>query len=224
MPCSVLSVPHCTNTAVLLPCLCRLQASQAERIRKDIDAFTARVQQHKAAFASHVLYKYSTGYTAAYPMLDAAAADLAKLSKECAHQTELASVFELTSAVAPVTEAIKELYEQLVAIKDVWDCCMLCDVQFQVRSLCFQHRRSSGASTQVAACHTHILPAGTAALTAPAVGHHQRAPALQLANRCLPTTDACRTGSRPCGMTSTPTRWRRVQKALSRRSRPYQRG
>ena len=46
--------------------------------RKDIDAFTARVQQHKAAFASHVLYKYSTGYTAAYPMLDAAAADLSR--------------------------------------------------------------------------------------------------------------------------------------------------
>lgn len=112
-----------------------LQASQAQRIRKDIDAFTHRVQQHKTAFASHVLYKYSTGYTAAYPMLDAAAADLAKLSKECAHQTELASVFELTSAVAPVTEAIKELYEQLVAVKDVWDCCMLCDIQFQVCSL-----------------------------------------------------------------------------------------
>jgi len=109
-----------------------LQVNQADRIRKDIEAFTTRVQQHKSSFALHVLYKYATGYTAAYPMLDAAAADLAKLSKECKHYTELASVFELTSVVAPVTEAIKELYEQLVAVKDVWDCCMMCDVQFQV--------------------------------------------------------------------------------------------
>lgn len=113
---------------------CHPQVSQADRIRKDIDAFTHRVQQHKANFATHVLYKYSTGYTAAYPMLDAAAADLAKLVKECKNYTELASVFELTNAVAPVTEAIKELYEQLVAVKDAWDCCMMCDVQFQVSS------------------------------------------------------------------------------------------
>lgn len=108
------------------------QVSQADRIRKDIDAFTHRVQQHKASFASHALFKYSTGYAAAYVMLDAAAADLAKLSKECNNFKELASVFELTNAVAPVTEAIKELYEQLVAVKDAWDCCTMCAVQFQV--------------------------------------------------------------------------------------------
>jgi acyl transferase domain-containing protein len=110
-----------------------VQASQADRIRREIDAFTARVQQHKASFASHMLFKHSTGCDAAYPMLDAAAADLAKLSKECKHFTELSSVFELSAAVVPVTEAIKELYEQLVALKDAWDCNMLCDVQFKVR-------------------------------------------------------------------------------------------
>lgn len=112
-----------------------VQASQADRIRREIDAFTARVQQHKASFAAHVLFKHSTGCAAAYPMLDAAAADLVKLSKECKHFTELSSVFELCAAVVPVTEAIKELYEQLVAVKDAWDCNMLCDVQFQVRKL-----------------------------------------------------------------------------------------
>lgn len=117
-----------------------MQANQADRIRREIDAFTARVQQHKASFATHVPFKHSTGCDAAYPMLDAAAADLAKLSKECKHFTELSSVFELSAAAVPVTEAIKELYEQLVAVKDAWDCNMLCNVQFQVR-LPLQARR-----------------------------------------------------------------------------------
>lgn len=109
-----------------------LQASQAERIRRDIDAFAGRVAQHKASFRSHALYKYATGYTAAYPMLDTAAAELAKLRKDCGQFAELGSVFELTELVTPITTAIKELYEDLVAVKDVWDCCMLCDVQLQV--------------------------------------------------------------------------------------------
>jgi hypothetical protein len=125
-----------------------LQVSQADRIRKDIDAFTHRVQQHKASFASHALFKYSTGYAAAYPMLDTAAADLAKLSKECNHFKELASVFELTNAVAPVTEAIKELYEQWVAVKDAWDCCTMCAVQFQASFDCGRHSSSRHSSRQ----------------------------------------------------------------------------
>lgn len=137
-----------TNPALWLRCLL-LQVNQAERIRKDIDAFTTRVQQHKAAFAAHTLYKYATGYAAAYPMLDAAAADLAKLTKECKQFTELASVFELTNAVQPVSDAIKELYAQLVAVKDVWDCCMMCEVQFQVRTLA---SRAVSAAKQRVGC------------------------------------------------------------------------
>jgi hypothetical protein len=153
---------ECVSNQVLWCLLCDLQVSQADRIRKDIDAFTHRVQQHKASFASHVLYKYSTGYAAAHPMLDAAAAALAKLSKECKHFTELASVFELTNAVVPVTEAIKELFEQLVAVKDVWDCCMMCHVQFQVSN---GKLPGQPATSHNAACSACLMYESAAAMT-----------------------------------------------------------
>jgi hypothetical protein len=118
-----------------------LQATQAERIRKDIDAFTARVGQYKTAFHSNPLYKFVTGCEAAYGQLNTAAAELAKLRKECSQCAELASIFELTDAMGPVTAALKELHEDLVAVKDVWDCTMLCETQFQV---CVRKRPDDG--------------------------------------------------------------------------------
>lgn len=90
------------------------------------------MQQYKAAFHSRPVYKYATGCETAYSQLNAAAGELAKLRKECSQFAELASIFELTDAMGPVTAAIKELSEDLVAVKDVWDCTMMCEVQFQV--------------------------------------------------------------------------------------------
>eukprot|EP00882_Tetradesmus_deserticola_P010125 GHRQ01010697.1.p1 GENE.GHRQ01010697.1~~GHRQ01010697.1.p1 ORF type:complete len:387 (+),score=127.04 GHRQ01010697.1:1021-2181(+) len=108
-----------------------IQATQADRIRKDIDAFTTRVVQYKKAFRSNSLYKFATGCEAAYSQLNTAATELAKLRKECSQCAELASIFELTDAMGPVTAAFKELHEDLVAVKGVWDCIMLCETQFQ---------------------------------------------------------------------------------------------
>lgn len=126
------------GAANMLPCHLPLccppcsQRTQAQRIRKDIEAFTARVGQYKTAFHSNSLYKFATGCEAAYGQLNTAAAELAKLRKECSQCAELASIFELTDAMGPVTAALKELHEDLVAVKDVWDCTMLCETQFQV--------------------------------------------------------------------------------------------
>eukprot|EP00879_Flechtneria_rotunda_P017284 GHRR01018106.1.p1 GENE.GHRR01018106.1~~GHRR01018106.1.p1 ORF type:complete len:1124 (+),score=375.49 GHRR01018106.1:243-3374(+) len=108
-----------------------IQANQADKIREDIEAFTARVLQYKAVFHTKLFYKHCTGAAAAYPLLDTAASELAKLRKECIQFAELASIFELTDAMAPADAAIRELYEDLVSVKDVWDCTMMCEVQFQ---------------------------------------------------------------------------------------------
>lgn len=65
--------------------------------------------------------------------MDAAATELAKLRKECDRFHELASVFELAGAVVPIAASITETLDDLSAVKDVWDCAMLCEVQFKVR-------------------------------------------------------------------------------------------
>lgn len=104
---------------------------QAERIRKDIDAFTARVAQQRAAFREQPLFRFATGASAAYPLLDAAAAELAKLRREAVHFGELAGVFELADALAPACAGLGELREQLVAVKDVWDAVRVCESQFE---------------------------------------------------------------------------------------------
>eukprot|EP00877_Chromochloris_zofingiensis_P015255 jgi/Chrzof1/9984/Cz04g22250.t1 len=108
-----------------------VQANQAERIRKDIEHFAARVSHSQKDFRSQPFLKYATGFAAAYPALDAAAADLAKLEKQCDHFAELASIFELSGLVPPIAASIKETVDDLTAVKDVWDCAMLCELQFQ---------------------------------------------------------------------------------------------
>ena len=108
---------------------------EAERIRAEIQQFGEKIKQYKASFNSRPFFKYATGYAAAYPALDAASIEMAKLRKDCDHYAELASIFELTGAVAPITAAIKDVAEGLNAVKDVWDCAMLCELQFHVSGL-----------------------------------------------------------------------------------------
>lgn len=85
-------------------------------------------------------------------MLDTAAGEMTKLRKECGQFAELASILELTDAIGPVTAAIKELSEDLVAVKDVWDCTALCDTQFQVSSQRTQVVQPLFAPHQPAGC------------------------------------------------------------------------
>jgi dynein heavy chain len=108
------------------------QALEADRIRIEIQHFGEKIKQYKASFRSRPFFKYATGHGAAYPALDAAAVEVAKLRKDCDHYAELASIFELTGVVAPITSAIKDIADELNAVKDVWDCAMLCELQFQV--------------------------------------------------------------------------------------------
>jgi hypothetical protein len=129
--CTGISVGAVDAQRLQCKCCC-LQATQADRIRKDIEAFSDRVQQCKSTFHSRPVYKFSTGTAAAYAMLDAAAAELAKLRKDSKQFAELASIFELTDAMVPITAALQELFDDLVAIKDSWDCTMMCEVQFHV--------------------------------------------------------------------------------------------
>jgi hypothetical protein len=176
-----------------------LQASQADRICRDIDTFWGRVAQQRAAFQGSAVHKHATGYAAAYLLLDAAASDLAKLRKECSHFAELASVFELSGAVAPITTAIKEAFDDLVAVKDVWDCNAMCEVQFKVRrggSCCCVCGVTAWQSEKAPAAPFHTL-------------------LFVAARRFL----VRRRGAKRCGATSTQMRWRRGRKTSQRRSR-----
>jgi hypothetical protein len=159
------------------------------------------VAKHKAAFRTHALYKAATGYAAAYPLLDAAAGELAKLRNECAHFAKLGSVLELADAVAPITAAIGEAFEDLAAVKDVWDCSMMCEVQLKVRVACEDARRRRAQCSRQPEQVRCLLLWGVQPLTR-RPGRLKRRP-----------------GARRCGATSTPRGWRRGPRTLSRRSR-----
>ncbi|GBF96391.1 dynein heavy chain axonemal [Raphidocelis subcapitata] len=107
-----------------------IQAAQAERIRGDVAGFGARVAAARASLKSRPYMAWATGATAAYAALDAAAAELAKLQRECERFAELARMFDLADAVDPITEQLAEARDDLVAAKDVWDCAQLCELQF----------------------------------------------------------------------------------------------
>jgi dynein heavy chain len=93
------------------------------------------VRNYRAGFRTRAFFKYGTGFDAAYPELDAAARELTDLKRECERLEELASVFEFPQLVEPVTASLKETVEDLVMVKDVWDTAVLCELQFQVRSV-----------------------------------------------------------------------------------------
>lgn len=84
-----------------------IQAAKGEDIKKEIETFAAKVRNYRADFRRRGFFKYATGFDGAYPLLDAAAHELAELKKECDRLSELASVFEFPQAIEPVTVAIK---------------------------------------------------------------------------------------------------------------------
>ncbi|KAI8464229.1 MAG: flagellar alpha dynein [Monoraphidium minutum] len=106
-----------------------VQTTQAEKIRADVAAFGGRVAAARASLKARPYLSWATGAAAAYPALDAAAAAVAKLRKECDRFAELARMFELADAVEPISEQLTEARDELVAIKDVWDCAQLCELQ-----------------------------------------------------------------------------------------------
>lgn len=76
-----------------------VQAAQAERIRGEIAGFTAAATAACAVLKARPYAQWATGAAAAYALVDAAAAELAKLKKECDRFAELACVFELAGAL-----------------------------------------------------------------------------------------------------------------------------
>jgi hypothetical protein len=99
------SIPlaHCPciyHHTLVSPWCTHPQANQAERIRADIASFGGRVTATRASLRTRPYLSWATGAAAAYPAMDAAAAELAKLRKECDRFAELARMFELAGAAA----------------------------------------------------------------------------------------------------------------------------
>lgn len=107
------------------------QAQKAEDIKKEIETFSAKVRHYKMDFGKRSYYKFGTGYNNAYSELDAVSREVAEIQKECVRLVELAAVFEFPQLVDPVKTSLKEIAEDMVAVKDVWDTVMLCELQFQ---------------------------------------------------------------------------------------------
>jgi dynein heavy chain, axonemal len=108
-----------------------IQQSEGERIKQEIDAYGHKVRQYKIQFKHRSFFKYATGYAAAYPELDRVAAELEGLKTELLHFRELANVFEFPQLIETINGHIRELLEDLVMAKDVWDTVMLCELQFK---------------------------------------------------------------------------------------------
>jgi dynein heavy chain len=91
------------------------------------------VEHYAHHFQSRAFFKYATGAAKAYPEIDEVATQVAGLQQECKQLAELAAVFEFPQLVEPAAKGVKELWDTLVAVKDVWDTTELCSLQFQVR-------------------------------------------------------------------------------------------
>jgi hypothetical protein len=139
-------VGRCLCRMIVQYLICHLQADEAMRIKHEVETFGSRVQAFRAALHSRAFYMYSTGATAAYALIDEAAAELARLRGECKHYSVLATTFELVGLVPPIEEAIRGAQDDLVAIKDVWDVQMLVEIQLQVCVLVKQPRYAAGKS------------------------------------------------------------------------------
>ncbi|CAD7704939.1 unnamed protein product [Ostreobium quekettii] len=108
-----------------------IQASQGDRIQKEIEEFTLRVNKYKVAFYQKDFFKYATGYEASYPEVDKVALEIIDFEKECNDYNELANVFEFPDIMDRVRETIKTVRNELIMVKDVWDTSALCETQFQ---------------------------------------------------------------------------------------------
>eukprot|EP00798_Chlamydomonas_sp_ICE-L_P023007 gene23007-30199_t len=121
---------HKVSTAKLEKRLETALASEAERIKKDLETFASKVLNYKMESRKRTYFKYATGPDAAYPELDKTGAELTSLKKECERLYELAAIFEFAHLVDPTMMMIKESLEEVTMVKDVWDTSVLCEQQF----------------------------------------------------------------------------------------------
>ena len=76
-----------------------IQDLRGDEIKAKINAFTAKVAEYRAAFLKRAIFKYATGFAAAYPELDAAALEVTALEEELKDLTNLANMFEFPNMI-----------------------------------------------------------------------------------------------------------------------------
>ena len=107
-----------------------VEALRGDEIKAKIDAFTSKTNQFRSEFLNRPIFKYATGFTAAYPLLDTAASEVTDLEKELTELTNLANMFEFPKAIQESTETVGECREDLGMVKDIWDFSALVEQQF----------------------------------------------------------------------------------------------
>ena len=107
-----------------------IQDLRGDEIKAKISAFTAKVAEYRAAFSKRAFFAYATGFSKAYPELDAAALEVTALEEELKDLTNLANMFEFPNMIKESAEGVAECREDLGMVKDIWDYSALVEKQF----------------------------------------------------------------------------------------------
>ena len=107
-----------------------IQDLRGDEIKAKISAFTAKVAEYRAAFSKRAIFAYATGFSKAYPELDAAALEVTALEEELKDLTNLANMFEFPNMIKESAEGVAECREDLGMVKDIWDYSALVEKQF----------------------------------------------------------------------------------------------
>jgi len=108
-----------------------IQEHRGEDIKNKIKAFNTRTLAFQKEFMSRPMFKeYATGFTAAYPMLDAGNKEVCELEAEVKELTNLANMFEFPEMLTRGILTVEEMREDLGLVKDVWDFSALVEQQF----------------------------------------------------------------------------------------------
>jgi dynein heavy chain len=107
-----------------------IQDMRGDEIKAKISTFTMKATEYRSEFLAKTFFKYATGFTDAYPVLDTTALEVASIETELKELTNLANMFEFSAMVAAAAACIAECREDLGMIKDIWDYSSLVEKQF----------------------------------------------------------------------------------------------
>ena len=108
------------------------QAAEGERIKLRLREFADRVFAYRTEeFLGRDPFKYEVGYAAAFAAIDAVKLEVDALDAEMAEQKALADTFDFSELLERSLALLAECHTDLVAVKDLWDVAMLCEVQFK---------------------------------------------------------------------------------------------
>jgi dynein heavy chain len=107
-----------------------LQDAEAMRTIETLAGFEERMTKEHKAFLGGDVFSNALEYSIAYSKLNATAAQMTELEKECAKMSALADLFEFGDKLQVSKDTLAKMQDERIKIKSVWD--LQCIVQSQL--------------------------------------------------------------------------------------------